>query len=53
MSVPHADLLPRPDVGLGHHLHQPLVRGDQVPGVPHTRVVDQGEGGEETSTPEA
>ena len=27
--VPHIDLLPRPDVSLGHHLHQPLIRADQ------------------------
>ena len=27
--VPPIDLLPRPDVSLGHHLHQPLIRADQ------------------------
>ena len=27
--VPHVDLLPRPDVSLGHHLHQPLIRANQ------------------------
>ena len=49
--VPHVDLLPGLDVSLGHHLHPPLLGADDVPCVPHTAVVDQREGGEESPAP--
>ena len=52
-GVPHVDLLAGLDVSLGHHLHPPLLGGDDVPGVPDTAVIDQREGREESSTPVA